>query len=141
MRVWMRYGIFVSVFNCAGAGISVSWILSKVKEKWKVLLGFLLLFVVLVDFFNDPFAITEVKPREVDLWLAKQPSGGLVQFPFDKSLPEEVILYTLFHHKPVLSTTPTFPSDRFIKLGSSLRSFPDEKSIRTLQDEKILILL
>jgi hypothetical protein len=141
MRVWMRYGIFVIVFNCAAAGIGAHWILLRVKNKWKNLLGLVILSLVLLDFYNTPFSTTEIKPREVDLWLAEQPYGGLVQFPFDQSLSEENIYYTLYHHKPLLRMMRTFPSDRFLYLGSMLKNFPDMESVETLRDEKITYIV
>ena len=137
MRVWMRYGIFVMVFNCAAAGIGAHWILSKVKLKWKNLLGFVILSLILLDFSNTPISTTEIKPREVDLWLAEQPYGGLVQLPFEQSLLEENLYYTLHHHKPLMGAVRAFPSERFFFLGSALNNFPDLKSVEALRGEQI----
>jgi len=141
MRVWMRYGIFVMVFNCAAAGIGAQWLLTRVKYRWKTLLGLIILSLVLLDFFNTPFSTTEIKPREVDLWLAEQPYGGLVQLPFEQSLFEESIYYTLCHHKPLMGAVRAFPSDRFLNLVSVLNNFPDQKSVEALRTEQITYIV
>ena len=141
MRVWMRYGIFVMVFNCAAAGIGAHWILSRVKHRWKNLLGFAVLSLVLLDFFNTQLSTTEIKPRAVDLWLAEQPYGGLVQLPFDQSSSQENFYYTLYHHKPLLETLRAFPSDRFLYLESALNAFPDLKSVEALRGERITYIV
>jgi hypothetical protein len=141
MRVWMRYGIFVMVFNCAAAGIGAHWILSRVKLRWKNLLGFVILSFVILDFFNTPFSTTEIEPREVDLWLAEQPYGGLVQLPFEQSLIEENFYYTLYHHKPLMGAVRAFPSDRFLYMGSALNNFPDPKSVEALRGEQITYIV
>ncbi len=141
MRVWMRYGIFVMVFNCAAAGFGTHWVLSRVKIKWKNLLGLFILFLVLLDFFNTPFSTTKIKPREVDLWLAEQPYGGLVQLPFEQSLFEENFYYTLYHHKPLMGAVRAFPSDRFLYLRGALNAFPDQKSVEALRAEQITYIV
>ena len=141
MRVWMRYGIFVMIFNCAAAGIGAHWLLTRVKYRWKTLLGLFILSLVLLDFFNTPFSTTEIKPREVDLWLAEQPYGGLVQLPFEQSLLEENLYYTLYHHKPLMGAVRAFPSDRFLYLGSALNNFPDLKSVEALRTEQITYIV
>jgi len=141
MRVWMRYGIFVMVFNCAAAGIGAHWILSRVKKRWKNLLGFVILSLILLDFSNTPISTTEIQPREVDLWLAEQPYGGLVQLPFEQSLLEENIYYTLHNHKSLMGAVRAFPSERFFFLGSALNNFPDLKSVEALRGEQITYIV
>jgi len=141
MRVWMRYGIFVMVFNCAAAGIGTHWVLSRVNFRWKNLLSLFILSLVLLDFFNTPFSTTEIKPREVDLWLAEQPYGGLVQLPFEQSLFEENFYFTLYHHKPLMGAVRAFPSDRFLYLRGALNAFPDKKSVEALRAEQITYIV
>ena len=77
----------------------------------------------------------------MDLWLAEQPYGGLVQLPFEQSLFEGNFYYTLLHNKPLLGAVRAFPSDRFIFLSTALSNFPDLKSIEALRDEKITYIL
>jgi hypothetical protein len=137
MRVPMRYGIFTMVFVCAGAGIGIQWILMKVKNKWRPVIGFFALLFVFLDFFNTPFSMSEIKAREVDIWLAEQPLGGLVQLPYEQSLSEEHFYYTLHHNKPLLGAVRAFPSDRFLFLKKVLISFPDYESVSALKNENI----
>jgi hypothetical protein len=137
MRVPMRYGIFTMVFVCAGGGIGIQWILRKVEKKWHMIIGFFALLIVILDFFNTPFSLSEIKAREVDTWLSEQPYGGLVQLPYKQSLLEEHFYYALHHNKPLLGAVRAFPSDRFLFLKNILISFPDYESVSALKNENI----
>ncbi|MCD6577656.1 MAG: hypothetical protein J7K66_06570, partial [Anaerolineaceae bacterium] len=77
----------------------------------------------------------------VDLWLADQPYGGLVQLPFEQSLFEENFYYTLYHHKPLMGAVRAFPSDRFLHLGTALHNFPDHESVKALRSELITYIV
>ena len=141
MRVPMRYGIFTMVFVCAAAGIGIQWILINVKNKWRPLVGFIALLFILLDFFNTPFSTSMIGPREVDLYLAEQPYGGMVQLPYEQSLLEENFYYTLHHDKPILGAVRAFPSDRFLFLKKVLNSFPDPESVSSLRNENITYIV
>ena len=141
MRVSMRYGIFVMVFICAAAGLGIHWILTNAKTKWRPLIGFMALVLILLDFFNTPFSTSKISPREVDLWLAEQPYGGLVQLPYEQSLFEEHFYFTLYHNKPLLGAVRAFPSDRFLYLKGVLKTFPDTASASALRDENITYVI
>ena len=137
MRVPMRYGIFTMVFICAAAAVGIKWLLKKVKTKWQPVVSVLVLIMVIIDFYNTPFTLSEIKAREVDVWLADQPNGGLVQLPYEQSLFEEHFYYTLHHQKPLLGAVRAFPSDRFLFLKSVLRTFPDQESVSALRNEGV----
>ena len=138
MRAWMRIGVIAMVFNCAGAGLGLKWLIDRIKnDKHKMLTAVLVLLLVLVDFSVRPNALSEVKPREVDLWLAEQPEGGQVQMPFKQSFEEYSLYYTLYSQKPLLGIIRTFPSSRFFELDPLLKDFPDEVSVQALRDSQI----
>ena len=129
------------VFICAAAGMGIHWILTNMKDKWRPIIGFMALLFILLDFFNTPFSTSKLGPRAVDLWLAEQPYGGLVQLPYEQSLFEEHFYYTLYHNKPLLGAVRAFPSDRFIYLKSVLKTFPDPESVSALRNENITYIV
>jgi hypothetical protein len=141
MRVWMRYGIFAMVFICAGAGLALGEILKYKNRLKKNVISFVLLGLILIDFMVLPYSFSEVKPRQVDSWLASQPYGGLVQLPFAESFEKLNFYYTLTNQKGLIGFFKEVPSDRFFKLDAALKNFPDKTSIDTLKAEQITYVL
>ena len=141
MRAWMRMGIFAMLFNCAAAGMGIAWLLGRVEKKYKAVLSILILFLVLADFYVTPNALSEVKPREVDLWLAEQPYGGQVQLPLKQSYEEYALYATLYSQKPLIGVIRTFPSSRHQELDPLLKDFPDATSVKALREEGITYIV
>ncbi len=141
MRVWMRYGIIALTLFCAAAGLGTAKILNKIKNPVKSFAAAGLIGMVLLDFMNSPFNLVRIQPRNVDLWLANQPTGGLVQLPLEQSFQESAIYYTLANQKPLLGILRTFPSDRYLQLEPILKNFPDEVSAQALRKEKITYIV
>jgi hypothetical protein len=141
MRVWMRIGIFALMFNCAAAGMGINWLVSKIRSKYTPVISTGILLLVLLDFFVKPSGLSEIKPREVDLWLAQQPYGGQVQLPYKQSYEEYSLYYTLYSQKPLLGVIRTFPSNRFFELDPLLKNFPDAASVEALKKEGITYIV
>ena len=141
MRAWMRIGVFAMLFNCAAAGLGLHWLAQQVKGRWKTWLPMAALGLVLLDFSVKPNALSEVKPREVDLWLAQQPYGGQVQLPLNQSYEEFALYATLYNQKPLIGVIRTFPSNRQFEIAPKLKNFPDEESIAALQEEGLTYIV
>jgi hypothetical protein len=141
MRAWMRYGIFAMVFICAGAGLALGEMLNKKNRVAKFAIFFVVLGLILVDFSVLPFDLSAVKPRQVDLWLAGQPWGGLVQLPIDQSFEKLNMYYTLTNQKGLIGFIKEVPSYRYFTLEAALKNFPDKTSIDSLKTEKITYVL
>ena len=141
MRAWMRMGIFAMLFNCAAAGMGIAWLVTKVGKKYKTILSVLFLLLILVDFSVTPNALSEVKPREVDLWLADQPYGGQVQLPLKQSYEEFALYATLTNQKPLIGQIRTFTTDRQLTLAPLLKDFPDATSVKALRDEGVTYIV
>lgn len=141
MRAWMRIGIFALLFNCAAAGLGLHWLIQKAGIRCKVLLPILMLALVLLDFSVRPNPLSEVKPREVDLWLAEQPYGGQVQLPLKQSYEEYSLYYTLYSQKPLIGVIRTFPSNRYFELNPLLENFPDDVSVVALKEEGLTYIV
>ena len=141
MRAWMRYGIFALVFICAGAGLALGEMLKNKNRIIKFAIFFAVLAFILIDFMVLPYGISEVKPRQVDDWLAGQPWGGLVQMPFSDSFEKLNFYYTLTNQKGLIGFFKEVPSDRYFKLEAALKNFPDKTSIDSLKAEQITYVL
>jgi hypothetical protein len=137
MRVWMRYGIIVATMFCGLAGFGVHELHKRIRQPLRPLVTIGIIGLVLVDFINTPFRISEIKPREVDRWLVQQSYGGQVQLPFNQSYKQSAIYFTLHNQKPLIGQMSTFPMHRYFNLEPTLKNFPDENSIRTLEKEQI----
>lgn len=141
MRAWMRIGIFAMLFNCVAAGMGISWLVKKVGKKYKAAFSILILLLAFMDFYVTPNALSEVKPREVDYWLADQPYGGQIQMPLKQNYEEYSLYYTLTSQKPLIGVIRTFPSNRYFELDPLLAGFPDTISVQALKDESITYLV
>jgi hypothetical protein len=138
MRAWMRMGVLALLFNCAGAGLGLDWLLRQVRKPMvKKAVGLLVLGSVLLDFYVTPNSLSKVSPRSIDLWLAEQPYGGQVQLPLKQSYEEYSLYYTLYSQKPLIGVIRTFPSNRYFELEPLLKNFPDETSLEALESQQL----
>lgn len=145
MRAVMRIGFFVLIFSSMLAGLGAAKFLqnsSTGKKRW---LTILILGLVIFDFYPGSFAanIEKIEARAVDYWLAEQPgSGAVVQMPFEASISQDQIYYTLTHQKPI--TGGFFNANQppqYLYLQPILARFPDEKSVTTLKEFRVQYVL
>ena len=137
MRVSMRYGVIVMTVVCFLAGMGVHEILKMLKKPTRNIAFVVILGFIILDFSNTPMPTVRIGPRNVDEWLNGQPTGGLVQLPYEQSTTSEHAYYTVHHQKPLMGVISAFPSDRLLGFKELLRNFPDAVSVSTLQDEEI----
>lgn len=135
MRVWMRYGIFVSLFVSVLAGLGAAWLLARLKPLSARFACAAILLLVLVDFYPGAQALTNVSGRSVDAWLAaQQGQGAVVQFPFGQSAQPQQTYYTLIHNKPFVGGFfAAFPTSQYQRIQPVLAKFPDTRSVETLR--------
>jgi hypothetical protein len=141
MRAWMRHGIILMTMACALAGLGAKEIMEKFRKPMRTMVSMGLMILVLVDFLNTPYGTVEIKPREVDMWLAAQPFGGQVQLPLVESYEQSSIYYTLINQKPLIGQMSTYPSNRYFQLEPILRNFPDDASVEVLRKEEIKYII
>jgi hypothetical protein len=137
MRVWMRYGIFVSLFAIALAGIGAAWLISRVGPRWKTLLSLGLLVLIIFDFYPGIFTqFSLVADRPIDTWLAKQPgNGAVVQFPIELVEDQDQIYPTLTYNKPFIGGFfNAFPPEQYQRIKPVMMNFPDQESIDLLKN-------
>jgi hypothetical protein len=133
----MRFGIFVLVFADVLAGLGVAWLLSRVQNRWKYVLGIGLLFLVIFDFYPAPMKeFSDIESRPIDAWLAKQPgNGAVVQFPFQLVENPDQVYYTLSYNKPFLGGFfNAFPPEQYQRIRPVLMNFPNQESVELLKE-------
>jgi hypothetical protein len=131
MRVWMRWGIYVSLFLSVLAGLGFDSLTRR--QPWRrtaVMTGIVALLVIL-EFSQKPYPVTTVEGRPVDRWLAGQADGGtVVQLPSDELGRPQDTFYTMFHRHPFVGAFfSAFPSPQYNRIEPALRAFPDDVSV------------
>ncbi|MCX7681060.1 MAG: hypothetical protein N2508_03675 [Anaerolineae bacterium] len=137
MRVWMRYGIFVIMFMSVLAGIGTAGLIEKPgtrSARWVMFGGIALL--ILVDFFQGPQMLSEVRGRPVDIWLASQDGEEAVaQFPIGVATRPEHTFFTLVHGKPFIGGFfAAYSPPQFQRIRAALGAFPDINSVALLRE-------
>jgi hypothetical protein len=136
MRVWMRYGIFVSLFVSVLAGIGATWLSGRFNRRLTNVVLAIVLLLVFVDFYPGVQPLSQVGGRSVDKWLASQ-SGqeAVVQFPFWQVTQPQQTYYTLVHNKPFVGGFfAAFSTPQFQRIQPILNSFPDNSSVEILHE-------
>jgi hypothetical protein len=145
LRAFMRFGVFVLVFVCAGAGIGSAWLVERARKERRLALAVLLTGLIIFDFYPGPYQnFAPVQARPVDSWLAQQPGdGALVQFPFIKGEDQDQTYNTLVHGKPFVGGFfNAFPPAQYTRVKPVMERFPDEESVslmRTLGVQWVLV--
>jgi hypothetical protein len=136
MRVWMRYGIFVSLFVSVLSGIGMAVFLEKLSGWKQRIAGLIMLALVLVDFYPAYRSLTVVRGRDVDFWLASRAGPGAVaQFPARQLGQPEQGFYTSIHGKPFLGGFFNgYRPLQFRRIFETLQPFPDDRSVALLRE-------
>jgi hypothetical protein len=135
MRVWMRYGIFVSLFASVLAGIGIAWLLGRIRRPFVVPVSTAILLLALIDFYPGIQSLSAVDVRPVDAWLSDQGAGAVAQFPFWQIKGSRLAYATLIHDKPLIGDPfGTFHTVQFQQIQPVLSSFPDPDSVALLKE-------
>lgn len=137
IRAFRRFTVFLLTALFAGAGLGASFILKKLHPGRQVALASVILAFIFVDFGHKPIQeFSEVRPRQVDLWLARQPgNAGVAQMPFSLASEQEYVFYTIYNEKPFIGTfLNAFPPENYQRVKPILDHFPSEDSVDLLRE-------
>lgn len=145
MRAVMRFGVYVILFVPVLAGIGLAQLIKNCRPRKQLLLLLLVLAVAFFELYPGTYAaaMTQPKPRAIDLWLADQKDdGAVVQMPFEESVDQVQLYYTLFYQKPFVggffnANQPT----QYQALLPILDKFPDERSLAQLRELEVKYIL
>lgn len=134
MRSVGRFGLLtiLAVAALAGQGTVRAWQELRLRR----ILPWVVVLLVIFEFWSLPYEMTELEPRPVDRWLAAQPSGVTVELPVKDGLPPLKDYYATVHQQPTVfgPTNVTFIPQALEERHERIESFPDAESIKALED-------
>ncbi len=156
-RVWSRFGVMTMFFVAILAGWGTVELTAAIKKyfgqqisdsiiqqfrfkKIELLLGFVLVFLILLDFTGIPLPMSKVEQRPVDIWLGKMKEQfTIIQLPDATQGPQ--LLYTVYHKKRIANGCGAFLPPQFNVDLYGLKSLPDPNSIQILRRMGVKYLL
>jgi hypothetical protein len=144
MRAVGRFGMITMLAVAALAG----WGVAILREYWsgrRMGWIFLALMVgaILFEFLALPYKTTALHPRPVDLWLAGQPTGVMVELPVSEGLHPLKDYHATVHQQATVfgPTVLTFVPPAVFERRERLDSFPDKESIEALEEYRATYVL
>lgn len=144
MRSVGRFGVITMLALAALAGRGVAIL----EERWvgrhtRWALPALVVGAVLFEFLTLPYEMTTLRPRRVDLWLAEQPNGVVVELPVENGLQPLKDYYATVHQQAMVfgPTALTYIPPTISERRERLDSFPDTQSIEALEEYGVTYVL
>jgi hypothetical protein len=136
LRAVGRFGMATTLATAALAGFGLAFAMrARFRQAMRWLLPSAAIAAVLFEFLALPYEMTDLRPRPVDLWLAEQPEGVMVELPVEEGLHPLKDYYSTIHQQatifgPIAGFIPPTLTERTERLDS----FPDQESIEALQE-------
>ncbi len=114
-RVYARFGILVLLGAALLAGLGFTWLHNRLRGRLAILLAVPFLLTA-IEFNNlPPSHVTALLPAPAEYqWLAKEPSGILIEYPLRSGSPQEqeietrqYTLYQQYHGHPLFNGATT----------------------------------
>ncbi len=144
MRVVARFGVITVLAIAALAGRGMAILRERRAGHYvRWILPALMVVTVLFEFLSLPYEMTVLRPRPVDLWLAEQPDGVVVELPIADGFHPLKDYYATIHQQATVfgPTALTFVPPVLPERRECLGSFPDVESVRALQEYGATYLL
>ncbi len=133
MRVWMRFGAFVSLALCVLAGLALDRLLPSKAGGARLALGGLLMLGLLLDFAPRRLDFHEVSAEPIDYWLREQADpGAVIEFPFGEINQYQFYRATVYDKPLVGWMYTTSVSPQYQSTAPVLGGFPDQASVALL---------
>lgn len=138
MRAFARFGLLVMLAATALMGLGWAALLRwgpawlRARPLFSTSLAALLL---LVDFWTGPFAwgTSRVEPGQLETFLAKQPSGIVMQMPLASSQSGPALYRRVFYGKPIAYGYETFEPPQWRSARPTLEAFPSDATFDLLK--------
>jgi len=147
MRVWARFGVFVSFAIAWLAGLGIAELRDRVgargHTRWVAVAAGTILFLLLFELVAIPYQITPAQPRPVDEWLRRQDGEfTIIEFPIDLNDARPLFYQTVHRKNIVNGAYVTFTPPGFLKRMQTLESFPfSAEANRELHSMKVQFVL
>lgn len=135
MRSVGRFGLITMLSVAALAGWGVAILIERwLGRRMRWIFIALIVGAILFEFLALPHEMTVLYPRPVDLWLARQPAGAVVELPVAEGLHPLKDYYATVHQQAMVfgPTALTFFPSALSERRERLGSFPDMESIEAL---------
>jgi hypothetical protein len=106
MRGWSRFSVVVSLFVALLAGLGAAQLLERCVRGRRLVVAVCLV-VVSLDLLPGRLAVSELKPRPIDRWLAAQPGSFAVAFLPSTPITFDAMYGSLIHGKQLPATNHT----------------------------------
>ena len=133
IRVWARFSVIISLFVSllAGVGASVLSERFKLKPAW----GALILVLLVLDMLPGNLQSSNLYPRAIDAWLAKQPRGVPAAFLQEGTENYKTMYGSLYHEMQIPAYNhPIHRPKAYREFREISNEFPSEESIQALKD-------
>lgn len=133
LRSWGRFSIFVMLTFAllAAAGlivVTLRWPSNRRRAAAGMALG-----LMLFGAWQGPLNLSEIRPRDVDLWLAEQPeTSPIMEYPLGEALSGPAMYYTSIHRRPVTFGYGTYLPLLYRQRHPALTTFPADAALDQL---------
>ncbi|MCL5004208.1 MAG: hypothetical protein M1352_02970 [Patescibacteria group bacterium] len=136
IRVYARLGVLVLLFVSLLSGLAAANLLQRISNRYfRVLTFFILVFLVLFEFWPSPSAYTDLRRiPPVYKWLINQPGNPIVaEYPKEFDLQSGLIFQRV--HEKELFNMPS--SDTRYKIWDEVENLADPKAAAVLKEQGI----
>jgi hypothetical protein len=135
MRVWMRYGVFVSLALSLLAGLALDRLLHARGGRASLAVGGLAILGLLLDFAPRRLDYFEVRAEPIDYWLQEQEGpGAVVELPYGEINQYQFYRSTVYDKPLVGWMYTTSESPLYQRVAPVLGGFPDQASVGLLAE-------
>lgn len=148
MRVWSRFGLFVTLAVAVLAAYGAAALAAGTGPPWfagrrsRLVLA-LAVILTLVELWPAPLAFgwSEVRPQPVDEWLARQSRGSVAVFPTERGWYGYSLWENRAHGQPLAYGYGTFAPPAFEQAAAALAEFPSPASLAQLRAWQVRYLV
>jgi hypothetical protein len=144
MRAIGRFGMITTLAVAGLAGLGIAFLRLRGRGRlWRWIIPLVAMGVILFEFWAIPWRATALQPRPIDLWLAEQEPGAVVELPIDEGLHPLRQYDTMVSQQASLLAPMSLPflPDAFAERVARLGSFPDEMSLDALAEYQVAYIL
>jgi hypothetical protein len=148
MRVWSRFGFFVSLAVSILAGLGVDGLLSALRGRGlgrvAVWLGVASVALVLLEYaaFPFPYGYSEVRTQPATEWLRAQPGQfTVIELPLSRALNGPPLYAASQHGKRIAYGYGTFYPQDWLAQNAALARFPAPEALAPLREWGVRYIL
>jgi hypothetical protein len=151
LRTAARFGVFVFFFLGLISSLTLAEIAKKVGVRRYIMLSFIILAILLIEYMNKPLAFTEIDQRTKDFYslLNKQkqievivdlPIANLISYSYPQARAEDfdahyLLWATVLHDKILFNGYTGFLPQEYYKRGAYLSiNFPTREKLKKLRE-------